>query len=116
MELYCPTEYGATLWDLLWEAGSAHGMAGRRLSRDRRAAGREGVSRSSDITPDDTPLEAGIGFAVRLDRPVPFTGQAALRRQMMEGGDDACAASLTDPRAVVVGSEPVRAGEEIRGG
>ena len=42
-ELYCPTEYGATLWDLLWEAGSAHGMLAGGY-RDRRAAGREGVS------------------------------------------------------------------------
>ena len=25
-ELYCPTEYGAALWDTLWAAGTAHGM------------------------------------------------------------------------------------------
>src|SRR6185312_3891889 len=25
-ELYCPAEYGAALWDALWESGSAHGM------------------------------------------------------------------------------------------
>ena len=60
--------------------------ARRRLSRDRRAAGREGVSGVVERHhPGRHTARSGVGFAVRLDRPVPFTGQAALRRQMMEG-------------------------------
>ena len=84
-ELYCPAEYGATLWDLLWEAGSAHGMlAGGYRAIDALRVEKGYRVWSSDITPDDTPSKR-VGFAVRLDRPVPFTGQAALRRQKMEG-------------------------------
>jgi len=33
---------------------------------------------SSDITPNDTPFEAGLGWAVKLRKPVPFLGRAAL--------------------------------------
>ena len=69
-----------------------------------------------DITPEDNRYEAGLGFAVRLDKPVSFTGQAALRRQKVEGVRRRlrCLA-LVDPRAVVVGSEPVRVGEKVCG-
>ena len=116
-ELYCPTEYGATLWDVLWDAGAAHGMlAGGYRAIDALRVEKGYRVWSSDITPDDTPLEAGLGFAVRLDKPVSFTGQAALRRQKVEGVRRRlrCLA-LVDPRAVVVGSEPVRVGEEVCG-
>ena len=44
-ELYCPTEYGAALWDALYDAGEAHGLRAVRLPRDRRAAAREGLPR-----------------------------------------------------------------------
>jgi 4-methylaminobutanoate oxidase (formaldehyde-forming) len=116
-ELYCPAEYGATLWDLLWDAGSAHGMlAGGYRAIDALRVEKGYRVWSSDITPDDTPLEAGLGFAVCLDKPVSFTGQAALRRQKVEGVTRRlrCLA-LADPRAVVVGSEPVRVGGEVSG-
>ena len=38
-----------------------------------------------DITDADTPLEAGLGFAVKLDKPTPFIGRHALLRQREEG-------------------------------
>ena len=34
-----------------------------------------------DVGCEDTPLEAGLGFAVRFDKRVPFTGRDALRAQ-----------------------------------
>jgi len=34
-----------------------------------------------EVTIDDTPWEAGLGFAVRLDKPVPFLGREALLEQ-----------------------------------
>src|SRR5204863_435333 len=66
-ELYCPTEFGLALWDTLWEAGRGHGLAAGgykaidslRLEKGYRVWG-------ADITPDDTPYEAGLGFAVEL--------------------------------------------------
>ena len=38
-----------------------------------------------DITPDDTPLEAGLGFAVAWDKPDGFIGKDALVRQREAG-------------------------------
>ena len=40
----------------------------------------------TDLTPETTPESAGIGFAVRLDKPAPFIGQEALRAERAAGG------------------------------
>ena len=69
-ELYPPSEYGATLWDSLWAAGAEHGLTAcgyRAIDALRLEKGYRVWS--SDITPDETPYEAGLGFAVRLDGP-----------------------------------------------
>ncbi|WP_162641209.1 FAD-dependent oxidoreductase [Streptosporangium sp. 'caverna'] len=76
-ELYCPSEYGLTLWDTLMEAGAPYGMrpAGyraidsMRLEKGYRVWG-------LDITPETTPYEGGLGFAVARDKD--FLGRAAL--------------------------------------
>ena len=77
-ELYCPAEYGLALWDTLWERGPrARAVAGGyraidslRLEKGYRVWG-------ADVTPDDTPYEAGLGFAVKLDKG-DFLGREAL--------------------------------------
>ena len=77
-ELYCPTEFGLALWDAIWEPGRDHGLVAggyraidsMRLEKGYRVWG-------SDITPDDTPFEAGLGFAVKLDKG-DFIGREAL--------------------------------------
>jgi 4-methylaminobutanoate oxidase (formaldehyde-forming) len=79
-ELYVPVEMAATAYDTLCEAGEGLGLrdAGYytieslRLEKGYRAWGRE-------LTPDHNPFEAGLGFAVKLDKATPFVGQRALR-------------------------------------
>jgi 4-methylaminobutanoate oxidase (formaldehyde-forming) len=64
---------------------------------------------SSDITPEDNPYEAGLGFTVKLDTDRPFVGRDALRA-VKEAGPTRrlrCLA-LDDSLAVTLGSEPVR--------
>jgi glycine cleavage system aminomethyltransferase T/glycine/D-amino acid oxidase-like deaminating enzyme len=111
-ELYCPMEFGGALWRTLWEAGEPHGLlAGGyraidslRLEKGYRVWG-------ADITPDDTPYEGGVGFAVKRDKT--FIGSDAL-----DGDQPArrlCCLVLADPRSVALGNEPVRAGGEICG-
>ena len=76
-ELYCPSEFGLRLWDAIWAAGREHGLVAGgykaidslRLEKGYRVWG-------SDITADDTPEEAGLGFAVKLDKD--FLGKEAL--------------------------------------
>ena len=78
-ELYASAEFGLTLWDLLWEAGREHGLVGggyraidsMRLEKGYRVWG-------LDITPETTPDEAGLSFAVAMDKEGGFIGRDAL--------------------------------------
>jgi 4-methylaminobutanoate oxidase (formaldehyde-forming) len=110
-ELYCPTEFGASLWDLVWDAGRSFGLrAGGyraidslRLEKGYRVWG-------SDITPETSPDAAGLGFAVRIDKPGGFIGRDALAAARAGDGPAQRLRCLVldDPRAVCLGDEPVR--------
>ncbi|MEU5777544.1 FAD-dependent oxidoreductase [Streptomyces venezuelae] len=105
-ELYTTADLGLRLWDTLWEAGQTHGViaAGRsafnslRLEKGYRAWGH-------DMTTEHNPYEAGVGFAVRMNKG-DFVGRSAL-----EGLErpirKLTALLLDDPAAVVLGKEPV---------
>ncbi|MGZ4193232.1 MAG: GcvT family protein [Solirubrobacteraceae bacterium] len=109
-EIYCPTEYGAGLWRVLWEAGRPHGLvAGGYRAIDALRLEKGYRVWAADITPDETPLEAGLEFCVREDRS--FVGADALRapeRRLR------CIV-LEDARSVALGNEPVRVGDDICG-
>jgi 4-methylaminobutanoate oxidase (formaldehyde-forming) len=117
-ELYCPAEYGAGLWRALWDAGSAHGMlAGGYRAIDSLRLEKGYRVWAADITADDTPLEAGLGFCVK-DEPA-FIGAEPLRAGS-PGGRSAPARRLRclvleEPRSVALGNEPVRIGREVQG-
>ncbi len=116
-ELYCPTEYGLRLWDTIWEAGRPYGLAagGYRAIESLRLEKGYRVW-SSDITPDDNPYEAGLGFAVRLDKAADFIGKEALIKAKTNGiGRRLRPLLLDDPQAIVFGGEPVRADGQIVG-
>jgi glycine cleavage system T protein len=113
-ELYCPAEFGLRLWDTLWEAGREHGLVAGgykaidslRLEKGYRVWG-------ADITPEDTPFEAGLGFAVKMDKD-DFIGREALARLKEPERMIRCV-TLEDPRAVALGSEPVKVGGDLVG-
>ncbi len=116
-ELYCPAEYGQGLWRALWEAGEPHGMvaAGYRAIDSMRLE-KGYLVWGADITPDETPYEAGLGFAVKLDKPGGFIGRDALHEAKAAGpGKRLATILLEDPRSVALGNEPVRIGGEICG-
>jgi 4-methylaminobutanoate oxidase (formaldehyde-forming) len=115
-ELYPPTEYGAALWDALWAGGKDHGLvaAGYRAIDALRLEKGYRVW-SSDITPDETPYEAGLGFAVALDKG-EFVGRDALVAAKAAGPRKRLRCLiLDDPRSVCLGNEPVRVGGEVVG-
>jgi 4-methylaminobutanoate oxidase (formaldehyde-forming) len=112
-ELYCPTEYGAGLWETLWEAGRPHGLvAGGYRAIDSLRLEKGYRVWAADITPDDSPLEAGLGFCVRSDKS--FVGSEALAARGEPARRLRCIL-LDDPRSVALGNEPVRVGREVRG-
>ncbi|HEV8682640.1 MAG TPA: aminomethyltransferase family protein, partial [Actinomycetota bacterium] len=113
-ELYPPTEFGLRLWDLVLEAGRPFGLVpagyraidSLRLEKGYRAWG-------ADITPEETPLEAGLRFAVKLDKG-EFTGREALRQAADPERRLSCLV-LSDPRSVALGNEPVFAEGNVVG-
>ncbi len=115
-ELYAPTEYGATLWDTLWAAGRPHGMvAGGYRAIDALRLEKGYRAWAADITPEETPYEAGLGFAVRLDKG-DFLGREALVAAKAAGPRKRLRCLvLDDPRSVCLGNEPVRIGGTVVG-
>ena len=106
-ELYCPTEYGARLWATLWEAGQPFGLvAGGYRAIDSLRLEKGYRVWAADITPDETPYEAGLGFCVREDKEFIGSDKLAGRREAVERRLRCLV--LEDPRSVVVGNEPVR--------
>ena len=81
-ELYIPVDDAGMVYDAVVAAGEAHGlrhagyhaMNSLRLESGYRHWGH-------DITDEDTPLEAGLGFTVAWDKPGDFIGKDALLAQ-----------------------------------
>jgi len=116
-ELYPPAEYGRALWNVLWTAGREHGLvaAGYRAIDALRLEKGYRVW-SADITPEETPYEAGLGFAVRLDKGVDFVGREALVAARAAGPRKRLQCLvLDDARSVALGNEPVRVDGRIVG-
>jgi 4-methylaminobutanoate oxidase (formaldehyde-forming) len=107
-------EFGGALWRTLWEAGEAHGIVAGgyraidslRLEKGYRVWG-------ADITPEDSPFAAGLGFAVKLDKAA-FLGREALVARTEPEHVLRCL-TLADDRSVALGSEPVRVGDRLVG-
>jgi glycine cleavage system aminomethyltransferase T len=113
-ELYPTTEFMARLWDVLLEAGRDHGVipAGYRaidslrIEKGYRAWG-------ADVTPDDSPLEAGLGFAVAFEKG-DFVGKDAVTRLRDAGVRRRLRCLvLADARSSTLGNEPVRAADDV---
>ena len=118
-ELYCPTEYGATLWDALWAAGEPHGMvAGGYRAIDALRVEKGYRVWGVDITPGGQAVRGGprVRGAARQARRVrrAATRCAAVKEQRARRAGCACLV-LDDPLAVPLGSEPVRVDGEIVG-
>jgi glycine cleavage system aminomethyltransferase T/glycine/D-amino acid oxidase-like deaminating enzyme len=117
-ELYCPTEYGAGLWRALWEAGREHGLtAGGYRAIDSLRLEKGYRVWAADITADENPYEAGLGFCVKKEGG--FIGAEALGVGPQQGPPKPerrlrCLV-LDDPRSVALGNEPVRIAGEIIG-
>ena len=91
-ELYVPVEFAVGVYEQLLEAGKDLGLVNAgyyaidslRLEKGYRAWGRE-------LTPDITPYEAGLAFAVKFDKVEDFRGQRALQGLKDAGGAAAVA-------------------------
>jgi 4-methylaminobutanoate oxidase (formaldehyde-forming) len=85
-ELYIPTEFATGVFDVLMQSGQPlglrlagyHALNSLRMEKAYRHWGH-------DISDEDTPLQAGLGFAVAMDKPGGFIGRDALLKQKAQG-------------------------------
>jgi heterotetrameric sarcosine oxidase gamma subunit len=85
-ELYIGSEFAQSVYDVVVAAGAAfglrlagyHALNSLRIEKAYRHWGH-------DISDEDTPLEAGLGFAVAWDKPGGFLGREALLTQRAQG-------------------------------
>jgi 4-methylaminobutanoate oxidase (formaldehyde-forming) len=107
-ELHLPVEYAPQVYDTLMAAGAGHGLVNAgyraiescRLEKGYRAWG-------SDIGPDHTPLDAGLAWAVKTKKDIPFRGRAAIVAQQAQGLRKLFAAFTADPEIVLLGRETI---------
>src|SRR5215469_11475601 len=92
-----------------WPSPASHGVSSgessapraRRIEAGRRAWGAE-------LSPDDTPWEAGLGYAVQLEKSASFIGRDALLQQRSRGlSKRLLVFSFDDPKAFPWGGEPI---------
>lgn len=115
-ELHIPSESALAVYDRLMEAGAQFGIVNAgyraieslRLEKGYRAWG-------ADIGPDYTPIEAGLGWAVKLKTAIPFQGRDALKAQQRDGVAKRLACfTVDDPSRVLLGRETIyRDGQRV---
>ena len=108
-ELHGNSEDAVRVYDALMEVGAPMGLVNAgyraieslRLEKAYRAWG-------SDIGPDYTPLQAGLGWAVKLKTNTPFLGREALMSQLDQTQDKRLACfTVQDPNVVLLGRETI---------
>lgn len=114
-ELHIPTEYAAHVYELLMEAGRPHGIANvgyRAIDRLRLEKGY--LYWSTDITPDTTPWEAGLGWRVDLGKK-DFCGKSALVAQKAAGVTRKLCTFTLESMAYPVSGEAIIHGGKVVG-
>ena len=117
-EIYLPAEFAQDIYDKIIDAGADHGLklAGMhalnslRLEKAYRHWGH-------DITDEDSPLEAGLGFAVKFDKKGGFIGRDALLKQKENKvlKRRLVQFALDDPQPLLYHNEPIWCGGKILG-
>ncbi len=113
-ELHIPTEFAAHVYDLLWQAGQSAGIANvgyRAIESLRMEKGY--IYWSGDVTPDYTPVEAGVGFRVHLKSKGDFKGRAVLEAQKNGDLSRKLCTFVSDMNLPLTGGETILRGGEV---
>ena len=113
-ELHVPTEFGLHVYDKLRAAGREHGIRDvgyRAIDSLRLEKGY--LYWSADITPDYTPMEAGLGFRVHLKSKGDFLGRPVLEKQKRDGVERRLATFVADGKLPMTGGETLLANGKV---
>ncbi len=117
-EMHIPSEFAQHVFDVLWQAGEAFDLkpAGYHALEHLRSE-RAYREYELDLTPADTPLEAGLAFTVNMDKPGGFMGHDALAKQIADGPlkKRLVMFKLISPDPVLFREEPIRMDGNIVG-
>jgi aminomethyltransferase len=111
-ELYLPSDDAPRVWRELLEAGATPAGLGARDTL-RLEAGM--CLYGNELDPETTPLEAGIGFAVHLDKEQEFIGQDALRKEKEEGLRKKLVGFEVEGRGIARHDHPVKVEDDTVG-
>ena len=109
-ELYVPAEFAAHLFDILVAEGREMGLVHAGYHAMNACRQEKGYRHwGHDIAVEDTPIEAGLGFAVAWDKQGGFIGRDALLRQKAEGPPKRRLVQfrLEDPQKILYHEEPI---------
>ena len=104
-ELHMPVEVAVTVYEALQAVGVVNAgyraIESLRLEKGYRAWG-------SDIGPDHTPIEAGLGWACKMKSGIPFQGRDAVAAQLENGVKKRLATfTVADPEVILLGRETI---------
>jgi glycine cleavage system aminomethyltransferase T len=109
-ELYIPTEFALGVYDRIAEVGTDVGLrhAGMATLESTRTEARR-LDYGLDMENSDSPLEAGLGFALAFDKPGGFVGRDVLlsRREQGPYRSRLVQFLLCDPEPLLHGEEPI---------
>lgn len=116
-ELYIPSEFAGHVYETLWGAGLEFGICNggyRTINSTRLEKGYSDWA--SELTPEYTPYDAGLGFCVALSKE-DFIGKKALEKIKQEGAPyKLCTFTVdTDKPLMLQGSAPVLLNGEVVG-
>jgi aminomethyltransferase len=111
-EIYLSPDDAPRVWRELLEAGATPAGLGARDTL-RLEAGM--CLYGNELDPETTPLEAGIGFAVHLDKEQEFIGQEALIREKEEGLRKKLVGFEVEGRGIARHDHPVKVEDETVG-
>jgi len=116
-ELYIPTEFALSIYDEIVDCGKEYGLVHAGYHALNSCRIEKGYRHwGHDITDEDTPIEAGLEFAVKYDKPGGFIGRDALLKQK----ETKCVKKmvqflLEDPEPLLYHNEPIYCNGEIKG-
>ena len=115
-EIYVSSDMAAHAFETIWEAGQDFGLKLAGMHMMDCARMEKGFRHfGHDITCEDHVLEAGLGFAVKRDKP-DFIGRDAVLRKKEEGLQRRLVQfRLTDPEPLLYHNEPILRDGEIVG-
>jgi 4-methylaminobutanoate oxidase (formaldehyde-forming) len=113
-ELHIPSEFAIHVYKELWQSGQEMDIANvgyRAIESLRMEKGY--LYWSGDISPDYSPLEAGLGFRVHFDLKDDFLGRQALESQMKNGLDRKLFTFVSEQFLPLTGGETILESDRV---